>query len=496
MSSRKRRKDDRSIPGSVFQRGRKWSFKFYGRPDILTGERKEIRESGFESREEAWDAMLAAQSELAAGTYVKPSKQTVTEFFESWFPYVRTTSEATTAANYESLARSYVMPVIGKRPMREITPQVVAALYDHLLTKARSGKANTNWEMYQLWKGAQDRGQELSVRQIADKTGVSYAGARKAVRRYEVGRIPAEPQAGYAPKTVQSVHIMLGSAFNTAKAWGVVTSNPMESVKGPSLIRRPHVTWTPEQVGSFLEAARGDRFYALWVLVASTGMRRSELCGLTRAGVDLDASAGATVRMNVTSVVAGGKVVAGGGKSQKSRRPVAVDSFTASVLREHLQRLDEEREAFGPCYKDNGLVFCWEDGSRIYPDTITERFNALVDQNGLPRIRLHDVRHSYATIALRSGVHPKVVSSRLGHAAVAFTLDTYSEDVPELDRDAAEDIGELFLPKSPKNAAERASDKVPSASGDDAILQLLRALPDHYRELYLAQEQRQEEPPQ
>lgn len=91
-------------------------------------------------------------------------------------------------------------------------------------------------------------------------------------------------------------------------------------------------------------------------------------------------------------------------------------------------------------------MFCWEDGRALYPDTITERFNRLVERAQLPRIRLHDVRHSYATIALRSGVHPKIVSSRLGHSKVAFTLDTYSADIPDLDQQAAEDIGGLFLP--------------------------------------------------
>lgn len=85
---------------------------------------------------------------------------------------------------------------------------------------------------------------------------------------------------------------------------------------------------------------------------------------------------------------------------------------------------------------------------RSAPDTITEKFNSLVDRTGLPPITLHGVRYSCATIALRTGTHPEVVSSRLGHSAVAFTLNTYSGDVPGWDGDAAEDIGRLFLPRS------------------------------------------------
>lgn len=173
----------------------------------------------------------------------------------------------------------------------------------------------------------------------------------------------------------------------------------------------------------------------------------------------MDATSGATIRMNVTRVVAKGRVMAGGGKSRTSRRPVALDQYTAAALREHLDRLGEERKEFGTGYQDGGRVFCWPDGTRIYPDTVTEKFNALVDRAKLPPITLHDVRHSYAIIALRSGVHPKIVSSRLGHASVAFTLQTYTEDIPDLDRDAAESIGGLFLPRPdgpPDEGQERA----------------------------------------
>jgi hypothetical protein len=99
-----------------------------------------------------------------------------------------------------------------------------------------------------------------------------------------------------------------------------------------------------------------------------------------------------------------------------------LDRYTAAVLAEHLDRLADERTAFGDSYHDGGLVFCWPDGTHIYPDTITEKFNALVDRAGLSLITLHGIRHSYATIALRSGVHPKIVSSRLGHATVASRL--------------------------------------------------------------------------
>ncbi len=157
------------------------------------------------------------------------------------------------------------------------------------------------------------------------------------------------------------------------------------------------------------------------------------------------------VRMAATTrVIAGGKAVKGSGKSQKSSRLLALDSFTTGVLTVHFQQLEKEKQDWGDAYQDHGLAFCWEDGRPIYPDTITEEFNRLVDFLGLPKIWFHDVRHTYAMISLRAGVHPKIVSSRLGHATVAFTLDTYSADVEDLDRDAAEAVIGLVLPSSAK----------------------------------------------
>ncbi len=388
--------------------------------------------------------MAEAKSALTNHTYVKPSRATVADFFEAWFPYVRTTTEPTTASNYERDARLYVLPWIGGRPMQDIGPAAIAALYEHLLTSGRSGR-DTNWEMYQLWKSAVDAKQQIRPREIADKVGVSYAGARRAVRRYEAGRIPEPQKSGLAPKTVKTVHIMLSSAMTTAVVWKYLSVSPTAAVKPPTVVRKPHRTWTPEQLTRFLEAARSHRLYGLWVLAASTGMRRSELGGLRRDSLDLDS---ATVRMTTTRVLAGSKVNTGGGKSARSRRQLALDRYTVATLTLHLRQLEQEQADWGSGYQDHGLVFCWEDGRPIYPDTITEQFNKLVDSAGLPLIKLHDLRHSYATIALRSGVHPKIVSTRLGHATVAFTLDVYSADVPDLDKQAAEDIGGLFLPRS------------------------------------------------
>ena len=104
---------------------------------------------------------------------------------------------------------------------------------------------------------------------------------------------------------------------------------------------------------------------------------------------------------------------------------------------------------FGTGYGETDLVFTWEDGRPVHPDVIRQRFNRLVTRLKLPPIRLHDLRHSYATAALAAGVHPKIVSERLGHASVAFTLTQYSHVLPGVDREAAETMADLMLGRAP-----------------------------------------------
>jgi integrase len=147
----------------------------------------------------------------------------------------------------------------------------------------------------------------------------------------------------------------------------------------------------------------------MWVLAATTGMRRSELAGAERALLDLD---NATLELGDTRIVVDGKAEDSDGKTESSNRTISLDPLTVTYLRRHLAMLDEERKAFSTGYQDHGKLFCHPDGRPLHPDTITRRFNRLVDRAGVPRIRLHDVRHTYATLSLDAGIDPKIVSDR------------------------------------------------------------------------------------
>ena len=177
--------------------------------------------------------------------------------------------------------------------------------------------------------------------------------------------------------------------------------------------------WTVAQLRVFLQRARPDRFFALWVLEATSGMRRCELAGARRDLLDLDAG---TLTIEVTRVVVGGKVIESDGKTENAQHVIALDPFTLAALKVHIEILDAERAEFGLDYCDHGLLFCWENGKPPHPDTITRRFHKLSASAGLPKINLHDVRHSYATAGRDAKIDWKALSQWIGHADVAFTM--------------------------------------------------------------------------
>ncbi len=201
------------------------------------------------------------------------------------------------------------------------------------------------------------------------------------------------------------------------------------------------VTWTANQLETFLDGVQGDKLGAAYHLLASTGMRRGEALGLRWSDADLDAGR-AAIRQTVIAV--NHVPTFGTPKTAKGRRTLSLDDNTVTVLREHRKRQLAERLLMGAGWTDHGLVFCRVDGGLLHPERFTRSFSDRVRQLGLPKIRLHDLRHGWATMALSAGVHPKVVQERLGHANIGITLDTYSHVTEGLHDDAAERVAALF----------------------------------------------------
>lgn len=227
---------------------------------------------------------------------------------------------------------------------------------------------------------------------------------------------------------------MLREALNRAVKWQLLIRNPADAVEPPKPPRREMRALTEAETAWLLEVAAGTRFHLPVLLAVTSGMRRGEFLGLRWSDVDLMKGT-AVVRRSVEQTNAGIQF-----KSPKGRkgRPIVLPPITLEALREHRQLQTDGKKAFAAAYQDDDLICAREDGSLWRPDTFTADFARLAKKAGLKDLRLHDLRHSHATQLRVNGVHPKVVSERLGHSTVGITLDIYSHVLPGLQEDAAQ----------------------------------------------------------
>jgi integrase len=375
--------------GSIRKRGRTYTWYLFV-PDPATGKPRQHSKGGYRTKRECQAALNDALSTIRTGTFVEASKRTMGSFLrDEWLPAMQLNVRPTTWATYQGLLGAYVIPTLGGIELQQLTPGHLGTLYQELLVSGR---------------------------------------------RHRPG--------GLAAKTVRNVHVLIHRALRDAVRWGYTVRNVADAADPPKAKTAELQVWTPGQLRAFLIHVRQDRHYAAWLLAATTGMRRGELLGLRWIDVDLDAG---RVAVRQPRVVIDHAVHASEPKTARSRRSVALDPATVAALREHQARQAAEKASVGPAYEESGLVFTHPDGSPIHPHLFSDWFKQHVRRAGLPKIRLHDVRHSYATAALAAGVAAKVVSERLGHATIAITMDTYSHVLPGLDERAAVTVAQLIL---------------------------------------------------
>jgi len=267
--------------------------------------------------------------------------------------------------------------------------------------------------------------------------------------------------SGLSATTVRHHHTCLHKALEEAVKWGLVARNTADAVSPPRAQSREMQTWSEDDMFTFLEFARQTPYFALFHTALFTGMRRSELLGLRWCDLDL-----LQCQLSVTRslhVLRGGKVIIRQPKTAKGKRMIALSPLTASVLREHREKQSLERAMLGKPLAGEDLVFCDLEGSPLLPNTVTHAWIKLVRHTGLKPIRLHDARHSHASLMLKQGTHPKIVQERLGHASIQTTLDVYSHVAPGLQEAAAARFDQAFQGKynaHEKEVAEKIIDKL------------------------------------
>lgn len=234
------------------------------------------------------------------------------------------------------------------------------------------------------------------------------------VRRLIADRLRAGLSAATVGRIVTTLRIALGQAVKDRS----LPDNAAAGVRLPRVIREPVRALTAEQVVKIRDAIRGDQFEAFYVLLMGSGLRAGEACGLDWRDIDFDRRS----------------VFVRKGKTARAVRTVPISAEVVEVLRQHratAKRVGPREPVFiGPRTKD-----------RLVPSTVSHAFPRLLEAHGLPRMRVHDLRHGYATRSVARGVHMQVIADNLGHANPAITASTYAHVAPEHRREAADIVG-------------------------------------------------------
>jgi integrase len=363
-------------------------------------DRRQTRRRGFATKREAQAELTRILTSVEGGTYVAPQRTSVADFLTTtWLPAVEHTIKPGTFESYRRNVRLHIAGrPLGRRLLQDVGPSELNALYRDLLT-------------------GDEQHRKLSARSVA------YIAA------------------------------ILHRAFRDAVRWQAITRNPADASDPPRPEAKTEMrTWTAAHLRAFLDSVATDRLAGCWWLLATTGMRRGEALGLTWADVDIDRQLIRVHRTLITTDVQRKDAPGfawGTPKTAKGRRTIALDDAAVAALKAHRTRQRAERLALGPAYQDEDLVICQADGTPIHPKTISYQFSKAARAACLPKIRLHDLRHTHATLALLAGVHPRVVQERLGHANVSITLDTYSHVDLDLQAAAAARVAALLTAPDP-----------------------------------------------
>ena len=222
----------------------------------------------------------------------------------------------------------------------------------------------------------------------------------------------------------------------------MLARSPIAGVQRPKVESKPVAPWTVEEARKLLAATSKKRLGFAWALLLTRGLRRGELCGLRWDDVDLDVG---LARIARTRVVVDGVAIDSTPKTASGKRTIDLDAMLVTLLRRHKTLQGREKWAAGDAYQDGGYLLADELGAPVHPDTLSGWLDDEIAAAGLRRIRLHDLRHTAASLMLANGEQVKVVSEMLGHSSVTITLDIYAHVMPGMAKKAGEALSASLL---------------------------------------------------
>jgi len=360
--------------GSIVKRGKNWAAVVSIQKDPDKGGRRSQIWRSASTKRAAEKLLIKLLAELDSGGYVKPSKDTVSAFLQRWLAdYISTQVRAKTFEGYQQRGK-HLIAGLGHIPLVELRPEHIRHYY-------------------------REKGKTL------------------------------------APATLTKHHNLLKAALSQAVQDKALPNNVADAVKPPRASRKEMRALTGAEVHLLLGACEDTQWHPIFHTLTWCGMRRSELLGLKWGDIDL-LMATLQVRRSLHRLK-GGIFIFEEPKTARGRRTIALSPASCLVLRAHRERQERDSGLLGLPLTDGTLVFGHADGSPRTPSTVTLAFRRLVHRLGLGHVRLHDLRHTMASLYLEQGVNPKTVAERLGHASVTITLDLYSHCLPGVQEAAA-----------------------------------------------------------
>jgi integrase len=373
------------MKGHIRKRGTSsWAVVLDIGPDV-DGKRRQKWHSVRGTRRDAQRELTRLLNQLNTGAYVEPSRISLAEYLDRWLlDYAKPKVAAKTYDRYREMIDIHIKPALGAFVLPKLAPLHIQGFYSRALASGRK-----------------------------------------------------DGKGGLSAQTVLHFHRLLHKALAQAVKWQLLARNPSDAVEPPRPVPKEMQVLDEDETATLLDQLGNSRLHIPVLLAVTTGLRRGEILGLRWSDVDF-ASGTVTVVQSLEQTSEGLNFKSP--KTHRSRRAVALPSMTVEALRAHRAEQGKERLSIGPDYDDNDLVCPRPGGSPWRPDVFSGSFVKSIRRLDIRQIRFHDLRHSHATHLLRAGVHPKVVSERLGHSRVGITLDTYSHVLPGMQEDAVQRI--------------------------------------------------------
>ena len=391
--------------GSITQRGDKYRVCFdYG----VDRSGKRIRKyRTFDTKRDATRAFNEHKVKMDKGTQVLPSEYTFAQWLDYWYKdIILPQIEETTAYGYRGMIENYLKPQLGEIRLQKLTARDIQQYYTWLMGE-----------------------KELS------------------------------------PNTVIKHHNLLTNTLNAAERQEYITKNPMRAVSPPKKRQREAKFYTPEQLGTLLDKAVGTRLELPVFICAYLGLRRGELCGLRWSDIDLEHQ---TITIENTRTQAGKKEIEKGTKTASSTRTLYLPDTLCDMLKAAKENQQACRATYKNAYDDNDYVVVMEDGRPFRPNYLSELFGKFLADNDLPKIVLHELRHTFASLSNQAGIPAYNIGKALGHSTPATTQKIYTHLLDQTHTQAVEGVAAI-------------ADEARRKAGKEYLLQLAGALIDEIR---------------